>query len=276
MMKKNTREYNLLQIIFPMLLYFVLMRVTAIIIVAVCDMLEIELSGTVRQMICMLVGFAVIFGFFYRRENAEYRIWHEDNLAGDFGVRFDLPAFILAIAVLLLASYSLNNFALLIDLSSYSKSYTEIENKLFSGTFIAELVAYVIISPIAEEMLYRGVVFYRLRRSIGRWSAVIISSVLFSIFHANIVQASYCLLVGFILGIIMEYYQNILVVILGHAAANLLAVLRSEFDLLSLEAVGYPIFLISAIVSIILAGGATVYLALRLKRRLNIIEKKED
>ena len=272
-MIRGSREYNIVTVFLPVFAYFILMRLTAMILVYGADIAGYVMSGTLRQLICMLTGLAVIYPVFYRKEKRDYKVWHELNLAGDFGIRFDVIAFIFSMAVSLLACFGANNIATLIDVSSYSKEYSNVEQTLYSGGILTELIAYVIVSPLAEEILYRGVVFFRIRRTIGRMSAVIVSSVLFSIFHANLIQALYSLFVGFLLGLFMEYYQNIAVVIAGHAAANFLSVIRKEYQIFSIEKMGSTIYLLSAVIAILLVLLSAVYIIYRMCRRINIIQK---
>lgn len=279
-MKKDSGEYHILMILAPVLVYFIVMRITAVALTSVTDMLSqdplgpdvIYISGTMRQLICMIMGTAVIYPLFYRREKKEYALWHEREMAGRFGGVPDIKGIFFAVIVFLLACYAGNNFADVINLSSYSTRYGDIAESLYSGSFALELAAYAVVSPIAEEILYRGTVFCHIRRIMGRQAAIIISTVLFSIFHANLVQAANSLFLGLVLALFMEYYQNIAVVIAGHSAANILAVVNTEYSLWSLEKMGYDLFLGSAFVCFALVAAAVVYLIYRLRKKINIVE----
>ena len=55
------------------------------------------------------------------------------------------------------------------------------------GTFIIAVIA----APVVEEILFRGIVLRSMRKFIPVWAAILISSVLFGVYHLNIVQAAY-------------------------------------------------------------------------------------
>jgi membrane protease YdiL (CAAX protease family) len=54
-------------------------------------------------------------------------------------------------------------------------------------TTILVLVAAVVLAPILEEVVFRGVLFQGLRRRIGLWPAATISSVVFGVVHIEVV-----------------------------------------------------------------------------------------
>ena len=84
----------------------------------------------------------------------------------------------------------------------------------------------------------------------GRWQAVLLSSLIFAIMHFNIVQFIYAFCVGIVLALLMEHTGHLAAAILAHMAANLFAVLRTEYGFLaqtadgSIGAWGVSIFLL--------------------------------
>jgi len=94
------------------------------------------------------------------------------------------------------------------------------ENKLLSRIFLL-----VIIAPITEELLFRGII---LRGLLGRYRpavAVALSAFLFAVIHANPWQ----LLSAFFLGLVFGWFYlrtgSLLLCILAHAIANGLSVI---------------------------------------------------
>ena len=55
------------------------------------------------------------------------------------------------------------------------------------GTFMIAVIA----APVVEEILFRGIVLRSMRKFTPVWAAILISSVLFGVYHLNIVQAAY-------------------------------------------------------------------------------------
>jgi membrane protease YdiL (CAAX protease family) len=100
------------------------------------------------------------------------------------------------------------------------------------GLVVFVLVA-LIIAPVSEEFLFRGLIFRRLRARRGFWISAAISSLLFGAVHYVSVgdwQSSVALqvtmvLTGFGLAAIYERRGNLLADIVGHAAFNSVAVI---------------------------------------------------
>ena len=93
------------------------------------------------------------------------------------------------------------------------------------GTPLVVLLSTCVAAPLAEEMVFRVVIYRRLRRETGFWMAAAVSSLLLALYHGNLPQGIYALLVGAVLAFLMESYQAALAPVLAHMAANLLSVL---------------------------------------------------
>ncbi len=272
-MVKGSGEYHIVMIFLPVLLYFSVMRLVSVAVVYIAEETGVAVSGTLRQLICMSVGLAVIYPLFYLREKKAYREWNDRELAVKAGGWPDPGGIVLSVLTFIPACCCGNAFVNVINLSGYSEGYGKVAETLYSGSLFLELTAYVLLSPLAEEILYRGIVFCRVRRVLGVVPGVITSALLFSIFHANLVQAAYSLFMGVLLGIFMEYYQNIYIVIIGHGAANLLSVLNTEFGFYDLEKMGYDMYLGIAFASFAAVLIIAVVMVTKLRKRLNIISK---
>ena len=85
---------------------------------------------------------------------------------------------------------------------------------------------FMIAAPVVEEILFRGIVLRSMRKFTPTWAAILISSVLFGVYHLNIVQAAYATLMGIAAGILYEKKRNLLFPILVHFANNLITMLQ--------------------------------------------------
>jgi uncharacterized protein len=91
-------------------------------------------------------------------------------------------------------------------------------------------VAAVVLAPLAEELLFRGLLFNALRRRRSLHVAVAISSIVFALVHVDVAFSQPLALVGLTLvGFVLAYaYQrtgSLLVPIAGHAAFNAITLL---------------------------------------------------
>lgn len=80
-------------------------------------------------------------------------------------------------------------------------------------------------APLAEEMVFRALIYRRLRRRMRPAGAVTVSALLFALYHGNLSQGLYAFLVGAVLALLMEDYDSAEAPILAHMAANTVSVL---------------------------------------------------
>lgn len=107
------------------------------------------------------------------------------------------------------------------DLTSGFNDTSEV---IYSSGIVLLLLTTCICAPLVEELLFRGLVFKRLRGIMSATPAMIISSLLFGIIHGNIVQFIYATLVGFVCAYVYEKFKTISAPILVHASANIFSV----------------------------------------------------
>jgi membrane protease YdiL (CAAX protease family) len=101
--------------------------------------------------------------------------------------------------------------------------YLELSGSLTADTnYIWLAIGIGIAAPVAEDLLFRGIVQGEFRRVMPEWAAVVIQAVLFSAFHMQIVQSSYVLLPGLLLGIAYAWSKSLWIPIAMHILFNLL------------------------------------------------------
>ena len=126
------------------------------------------------------------------------------------------------------------NILTMSPLAGMSQGFAEANEHFYGSTLLIELIGSAILTPILEELLYRGVIYERLRFFMGkRWHGILLSSLIFAMVHLNLVQFIYAFGMGIVLAFCMEVTGHVYGAILGHMTANLIAVLRTECGLLS-------------------------------------------
>ncbi len=88
-----------------------------------------------------------------------------------------------------------------------------------------------IIAPAAEEVIFRWLVYLRLRDWLKRPVAVVISGLIFGIYHGNIVQGIYAGILGIAFAWILEMSGNIYSSMLLHMGANIWSLVITEYAL---------------------------------------------
>ena len=91
---------------------------------------------------------------------------------------------------------------------------------------VVSMLATVILAPIVEEIMFRGVTM-RLAGKAGAGFLVanLIQAVAFGIYHFNLVQGIYATVLGLVLGYVAYKYDSIFPSILLHLVYNLVATL---------------------------------------------------
>ena len=104
-------------------------------------------------------------------------------------------------------------------LISWGINYPTITYEYTTTNYIISLFSLVLFPAVCEELLFRGLIFSGLRKY-SKWLSIILSSIMFAIFHMSIYQSIYPLLFGILLSSIMYRENNIIYCIIAHAINN--------------------------------------------------------
>jgi len=101
------------------------------------------------------------------------------------------------------------------------KDYIELSEAFIGdGNILMIILSTCILVPIAEELVFRGIIQGELRRALPAWAAITIQAVIFALIHGNILQISYVIIPAFVLGIVYEWTKSIYVPIALHMLFN--------------------------------------------------------
>ncbi len=103
---------------------------------------------------------------------------------------------------------------------SLTTQYSELMESLLGGNIWLTLFVTVILAPLAEEFLFRGVTMRKAQKIMPFMAANVLQAVLFGIYHMNLIQGVYAFVLGMILGFTAEYFHSIWASILLHAFVN--------------------------------------------------------
>lgn len=128
-----------------------------------------------------------------------------------------------ALTVILAFSVSLGLNALLTltGFADSSQTYQKVADRQYGVAFALGLVLYGLISPLAEEVVFRGVIYNRLRRLYNPAIGIAASGLLFGAFHGNLVQGVYGACLGMLMAYLYEKSGKFGMPFLFHAVANL-------------------------------------------------------
>ena len=87
----------------------------------------------------------------------------------------------------------------------------------------------VVAAAVLEELLYRGLIYNRIKNTCGVLISAIISSLIFGAAHWNPIQFIYGFIAGMVMCYVYEKYRNLWAPIILHMSANLTSVLVQEY-----------------------------------------------
>ncbi len=107
--------------------------------------------------------------------------------------------------------------------------FWELFNKVFESDYgiYGAVLKVVIIAPIIEELIFRGVIMHGLMRNYSASTAIFTSALMFALFHLNPWQLPATFVLGLLLGFLMVRKRNIILCILGHTINNGIALFGS-------------------------------------------------
>lgn len=122
-------------------------------------------------------------------------------------------------------SHGLNLLVSLFNINGIFDSYQTVQEEIFAPGVVFVILRALILAPVAEELVFRGLVFRRMREYAGFWPAALVSSALFGLYHMNLPQGIYAFLFGIAIAAVYDKFRNLLAPVLVHFAANLLSVI---------------------------------------------------
>ncbi|NEZ46571.1 CPBP family intramembrane metalloprotease [Clostridium niameyense] len=87
-------------------------------------------------------------------------------------------------------------------------------------TPIAALISMVLVAPIFEEIIFRGIILDGLLKKYRAINAIVISGLMFGVFHFNLTQGINAFFIGIILGIIYFSTNSLIPCMFMHFANN--------------------------------------------------------
>lgn len=97
-----------------------------------------------------------------------------------------------------------------------------------STQIIIALFSIVVITPLFEEFLFRGLIMHEFMTTVRPWLAILLQAVLFGLAHGVLFQSLFTFVIGILLGIVYYRTQNLKTVALCHGAFNVSVILAQE------------------------------------------------
>ena len=205
-----------------------------------------------------LIGFPV---FYLMIKNLPQEEKRESKTLGVFEV---IKICFMSYSLVYIVNLLTNLLMMLIAVFKGSEVTNPLVNVIEGSNWIWSLIFAGILSPIIEEMMFRGVMLNKLRRY-GDKVAIITTAILFGLFHANFSQFFYAVALGMIFAYVTLKTGTIKYSIILHIVVNMMggvilpAVIGDGSNLVAVGCVGL------VLLAIVIVG-----LVLLIKNRKNI------
>lgn len=212
------------EIIFPVMLYYIVFLSTMYFAFAFIG------HTTATYMTAQIIAAAVTIPFMYFASYRPTQAMFVQMPKPDKKMGINI---VYVIAITLLISFALNNIISMSPLIQMSAGYEQANESFYGSTLVLELIGSAVLSPVMEELVFRGIVFGNMRKLTGVWQSVFLSALLFGFIHFNIVQFVYAFLLGIVLSMFMYKAGHMYAAMIGHITANAFAVIRTETGILN-------------------------------------------
>ena len=231
-MKKRNILWDVWGILYPLGIYYVLIMI--VMYIAGFAVGQGEETYVYRKLIGAVLTIPFLHQMFYVHDKTlnpgDYR--KEPLKERAIGVAF-------AVAAGVFLGFGLNNLISLTPLMN-SSEYADAASAQYATNLWLELGVFAVVTPLLEELLYRGIIFGRLRRLVKPWIAILISAAIFGAMHFNIVQLLYAGLIGIALAYLMDRAGHMYIAVACHMTVNALSIVRTETGFLSQTLVQKP------------------------------------
>ncbi len=241
-------------IVWPVLVYNVISQVVLIVFAYFMQWISLEngnmlpladwvrahsvlISGVVKAL-SMAAGAGAVWHYFVKETPV---IAMPKGRKKDIGILFILGG---------CAALAVNILFSMIGFTGSSATYEQVAEKQFALPIWAGIILYGIVSPIAEEIVFRGIVYNRMHRQYGKWIAIIGSALLFGVYHGNAVQALYGFILGVLIAVLYEKYGSFAVPVILHSAANVFVYVVTSITGVADMVMTWPVMLICIILSV--------------------------
>lgn len=193
------------------------------------------LNGTMTGVVnalCFLISFLMVYKTMAKADLIQarfvYRIHSGENSKKNQPRRMTAAQALHAVCILVLGislSVGLNFLSALLGFTQSSESFEAVSQRQMSVAAPVGLLLYGVLSPLAEETIFRGVIFNRMKRYFPWILSVVLSSAVFGLYHGNWIQAVYGFLMGMILASLYHGSGRFHIPVILHGIMNVTAFL---------------------------------------------------
>ena len=108
--------------------------------------------------------------------------------------------------------------------SSAASHSNPAQESLLSGQLLIQILSMGIFAPLTEELIFRGLLYRRMKSLLSVGWSVILSSLLFAVYHGNMIQIVFAFPMALVLALLYEKSGRFCYPLLFHMGCNLTAI----------------------------------------------------
>ncbi len=139
------------------------------------------------------------------------------------------------------AMFGLNMLLELTGLTDNSAVYQQVSESQYSVSIWLGLIVYAVAAPLAEELLFRGIIYNSLKGLFKPVAAMLAAAAFFGVYHGNSVQGIYGFLMGCLFIYAYEYFGDFRAAVALHAVVNFFSYLLGNTALGVSAFVSWPV-----------------------------------
>ena len=138
--------------------------------------------------------------------------------------------------------------AVVLVIEKIAPKWVETQNahseSILNGSIVVAVIYTVILAPICEELIFRGLMLSALSRILPKWASVLAVAVIFGLIHSFPIGFIYAFSLGLLLGWLYFYTGSLVPCIIAHAlfnASNYLSFIPKGIGIYTVMALSLPL-----------------------------------
>ncbi|MCD8068802.1 MAG: HAD hydrolase-like protein, partial [Lachnospiraceae bacterium] len=186
----------------------------------------LSFSGNGSAIVQILALVVVFFILYYMADGRKCL----SAAKGKYGQNPKQKQFVWVVTTLLLA-LGINMFFIGTGRLRVRRSYKEAAANLYAVGIPLGIILYGFFSSTVEEFLFRGIILLQMDRYMKPNTALLLSALLFGVYHGNLVQGIYAFAIGAVLGMAYRDSGSFVLIAAIHGLVNVIVFLMSNLGL---------------------------------------------
>lgn len=242
-MRYQPLSRRLINLIYPLVIYMAIGMAV----------LGLYPNGGLMANLIEKVSCIIIMGILFYKDSKQIR-WE--------GKKLSLYSAIIMIIIGICACIGVNILFELTGLKTIREEDAKnVAKALYSDKLWLQILVVGIAAPVAEELLFRGILYRRMRTWLSVGPSALAALLIFAAVHGNLLQALYAFILGALLVWTYERFAKLTAPIILHVSANLISILVQQSTWLSSYLQTYAVA--ACIIGLAGASAGVVYITKR-------------